>query len=667
MMHRAETGLDRSERRRSSKSRGGGNDRLKMTPSACRSLLHRGRRAPSGVGSRSMPQSEVQVACAWCGLFSDPGPVCDVCGSPLPDVAGPGESLSASSFLTPEELSQVLVEPPPEPAAAPPAAVSPAPQPPIPIPPPARRAAQTRGRALDPTKEPAAAQTPVPDQVAPELPVEQQAKPPAAAGRGWGWPWKRSGPGPDPEFAAEEEQLLKSWKTNLFGQDIDDAAPDSRADESSSSWLAPADTSAEPQAAQEATFQLTPQEAASPLSEEPEEGPKFMLWPWSRKPARPADLVGADVESAHESAEAVEASAQSTAVEEPETSPAPAAEVVEAPPEPVVEAPPEPVVEAPPEPDARLDEVVAESPPVTDEGDSAADQPSVLEDRARLLRRRWLRRSPPRQQTETEAPAASLEPVAMSVAGPDLASPDAPQVEDQRPEETSGVPEGVAAVADEFGLELTDERDSVDILESLIADSPDTAAEQQVPPDASADDADMRGGSWRLLPWWPRRRAAPNGISPYEADDETPEPLEEPAAAPTIEAPETRAQPVAPSVEGFDEALRRTLEKAAKEEEVVAPPESPAPQRRESSATAPRTPRKQVKRPPKESPPAEESGEKESPMIDPETVEGPMVVVMPTTVRCSRCGGPSERGLCDACHEAIRELRELSIDFQDGF
>jgi hypothetical protein len=254
----------------------------------------------------------------------------------------------------------------------------------------------------------------------------------------------------------------------------------------------------------------------------------------------------------------------------------------------------------------------------------------------------------------------------MNASGPDLASPDAPPVEDSRPEETSAIPEGVAAVADEFGLELTDERDSVDILESLLADSPDTAAEQQVPPDASADDADMRGGSWRLLPWWPRRRAAPNGISPQEAVDEAPEPAEQPYAAPPVKPQVTRAQSVAPPVEGFDEALRRTLEKGAKEEEVVAPPASPAPQLRESPAAAPKAPRRQVKKPPTEPPPAEESAEKESPMIDPETVEGPIVVVMRTTVRCSRCGGPSERGLCDACHEAIRELRELSIDFQDG-
>jgi hypothetical protein len=331
-----------------------------------------------------------------------------------------------------------------------------------------------------------------------------------------------------------------------------------------------------------------------------------------------------------------------------------------------VEAQPEPVVaEAPPEPDAKPEETAADSLPLTDEGVSAVDQPSVLEDRARLLRRRWLRRSPPRQQPETEAPAASLEPVAMNVSGPDLASPDASPVEGVLPEEASGIPEGVAAVADEFGLEPTDERDSVDILESLLADSADTAADQQLSPGASQDDADLRGGSWRLLPWWPRRRAAPNGISPHEAVDEAPEPVEQPLSAPPVESPEARAQPLAPPVEGFDEALRRTLERSAKEEEVVAPPESAEPQRRESSATAPKTPRR-VKRPPRESPPAEEPAEKESPMIDPETVEGPIVVVMPTTVRCSRCGGPSERGLCDACHEAIRELRELSIDFQDG-
>src|SRR5512132_1259309 len=101
-----------------------------------------------------MPQNEVQVACAWCGLFSDPGPVCDVCGSPLPDVARPGEGLSASSFLTPEELSQVLVEPPSEPVTVPPAAVSPPPPPPPPPPvPPPRRAAQTRKRAPVPVTE----------------------------------------------------------------------------------------------------------------------------------------------------------------------------------------------------------------------------------------------------------------------------------------------------------------------------------------------------------------------------------------------------------------------------------------------------------------------------------------------------------------------------------
>ena len=42
-----------------------------------------------------------------------------------------------------------------------------------------------------------------------------------------------------------------------------------------------------------------------------------------------------------------------------------------------------------------------------------------------------------------------------------------------------------------------------------------------------------------------------------------------------------------------------------------------------------------------------------------------MVVVMPSKVPCSKCGGPSERGLCEACLEAIRELRELSLGFMD--
>ena len=641
-----------------------------------------------------MPQNEVQVACAWCGLFSDPGPVCDVCGSPLPDVAGPGEGLSASSFLTPEELSQVLIEPPEEPAAAPPVAAS-TPPPPAP---PARPIAKARTRAPAPIKKPAPAPTPAPDKVGPELqaePVEQELKRPAATDRGRGWPWKRSSP--EPEHAAEEEQLLESWKTSLFGRDLEEEALDPRADASSSpSPPSTVETSQEPQAAQ---LQVTSEEAASPVSDDMDEGPKFMLWPWSRKQARPPDLE-ADVETSPEPPEptsapaaeivdrlpappepevqappepVVEALPEPVVVEappEPVVVEAPPEPVVEAPPEPVVvEAPPEPVVEAPPEPATKPEEFAAESPPVTDEGVSTADhQPSVLEDRARLLRRRRLRRSPSREQPETEVPAASLETVDMNVSGPALASPDAPPVEDASPEETSGITEGVAAVADEFGLEPTDERDSVDILELLLADAPDTAAEPQVPPGASTEEADQRGGSWRLLPWWPRRRAVPNGISPDEAVDEAPQPVEEPAAATPIEAPEARTQPIAPPAEGFDEALRRTLERAAKEEaEQAAPPESQVPQRRESSAPAPKTPRQQVKTPPKESPPAEEPEETEAPMIDPETVEGPIVVVMRTTIKCSRCGGPSERGLCDACHEAIRELRELSIDFQDGF
>jgi hypothetical protein len=34
-------------------------------------------------------------------------------------------------------------------------------------------------------------------------------------------------------------------------------------------------------------------------------------------------------------------------------------------------------------------------------------------------------------------------------------------------------------------------------------------------------------------------------------------------------------------------------------------------------------------------------------------------------VPCSRCGEPSERGLCEACLDAIRELRTLSGGFAD--
>jgi len=33
-------------------------------------------------------------------------------------------------------------------------------------------------------------------------------------------------------------------------------------------------------------------------------------------------------------------------------------------------------------------------------------------------------------------------------------------------------------------------------------------------------------------------------------------------------------------------------------------------------------------------------------------------------VPCSRCGQPSDRGLCEACLDAITELRQLSSQFE---
>jgi hypothetical protein len=41
----------------------------------------------------------------------------------------------------------------------------------------------------------------------------------------------------------------------------------------------------------------------------------------------------------------------------------------------------------------------------------------------------------------------------------------------------------------------------------------------------------------------------------------------------------------------------------------------------------------------------------------------PSQVLMDGKVPCSRCGQPSERGLCEACLDAIAELRQLSSQF----
>jgi hypothetical protein len=54
------------------------------------------------------PQADVeqaQVACAWCGLFSPPGPACEVCGSPLPS------SQSSQATWTPAAIKYMEGEP----------------------------------------------------------------------------------------------------------------------------------------------------------------------------------------------------------------------------------------------------------------------------------------------------------------------------------------------------------------------------------------------------------------------------------------------------------------------------------------------------------------------------------------------------------------------------
>jgi hypothetical protein len=54
------------------------------------------------------PQDDVeqaQVACAWCGLFSPPGPACEVCGSPLPSAE------SSQATWTPAAIKYMEGEP----------------------------------------------------------------------------------------------------------------------------------------------------------------------------------------------------------------------------------------------------------------------------------------------------------------------------------------------------------------------------------------------------------------------------------------------------------------------------------------------------------------------------------------------------------------------------
>jgi len=89
-----------------------------------------------------------QIACRWCGLFSSPGPACELCGSPLADIPSvqvsqltyrvaepePGPAIKAEPPPQPDPLPQALAPAPSqadvaEPAAAPPPPAAPPPQP----------------------------------------------------------------------------------------------------------------------------------------------------------------------------------------------------------------------------------------------------------------------------------------------------------------------------------------------------------------------------------------------------------------------------------------------------------------------------------------------------------------------------------------------------------
>ena len=57
-------------------------------------------------------ETEIRVACRWCGFFSKPSSACDVCGSPLPTDAPrvPLEVARAAVFSRADPIS-ILEEP----------------------------------------------------------------------------------------------------------------------------------------------------------------------------------------------------------------------------------------------------------------------------------------------------------------------------------------------------------------------------------------------------------------------------------------------------------------------------------------------------------------------------------------------------------------------------
>jgi hypothetical protein len=58
----------------------------------------------------SMNSSRTLMACAWCGLYSEPGPVCNVCGSPVLDVTGWTTVLDVSRPVEPAVASPTTSE-----------------------------------------------------------------------------------------------------------------------------------------------------------------------------------------------------------------------------------------------------------------------------------------------------------------------------------------------------------------------------------------------------------------------------------------------------------------------------------------------------------------------------------------------------------------------------
>jgi hypothetical protein len=403
-----------------------------------------------------MPQQEVQVACAWCGLYSDPGPVCEVCGSPLPDLTSPSTSLRSGSLLTPQELEQLIAQPPVQTRAEVIDQITEGTR--IAGPPEAGRAGSWESAARAAAEE--ARET---TSLAPERTSGRRAR-------------MRRHPSFDPtvtpQRTAEEEILIESWKASFVVEQPEALPPAAEEDAPS-----PQGETGESIGVEDPTDSMKPPasyEGGSVADGEDTSPKKYMLWPWSRKHLiAPQDATSGPTLEPEEPA-AVEptdflaeeaASSEMTAEPEPHSPEQPVSEPpAEAPLEQVdlppadLPAPISAVIDqSPADPTASLDPgpalLVADPPidapmidlPVEPRASSEEASPT---DEQRPARRRWLRRGARREAPPELVPPAPVEDAPSAVVEPMAVAPTVEAVSFPEPpppvEETPLVVEPVA-------------------------------------------------------------------------------------------------------------------------------------------------------------------------------------------------------------------------------